>query len=153
MGRFYSIVGNASVSSGPQDILEITAPSDAILVWHYFMLGQTTDFGDAEEENLRVQYLRGVTSGSGGSASVFNRLLAGDNVTGATGEEFNSTISTGGTVNGRWVWNVRIPLELIFTPEMRLILPPSATGVFRVVTSPADAITCEFHAVIEEVGG
>ena len=49
-------------------------------------------------------------------------------------------------------WNVRVPLDIIFTPETVIELPPSSRLTVELATTPADSITFGGYIVFEEIG-
>ena len=70
MGRIYVGHFEDVAVTAAQDLFELLAPSTAALAIHKWTLFQTTDVGDAAEEILELETVRGdgsVTSGSGGS--------------------------------------------------------------------------------------
>lgn len=160
MGRMYTAsVSGVSVSAA-QDIFEIAAPADAVCVIHDWTISQTSDVGDASEEILLVQTVRGVgtvTSGSGGSTVTAQPTSDGDTAFGGTVEANNTTrMATGtGTLETceNLGWNIRIPLEKIYTPETRPVVSPSNRWTLALPNAPADAITFNANITFEEIGG
>lgn len=151
MGRIYNMAFSGAASAAALDLLEIAAPSTDIVVVHEIGISQLLDFGDAEEEMLLLQWKRGVTTGTA-SAGVETPLLVGD-AAAATVTKYNSTVaSTGGTVMYSWYWNIRIPFQMIWTPETRPILAPSEVGALFQATTPTDTITYGGYIVFEEIG-
>jgi len=80
MSRFYTAQFSAVAVTAAQDFFEITAPSGAVIRVHEWEIFQTSDFGDAQEEILRIETVRGVgstTSGSGGVTGIPPPILGG----------------------------------------------------------------------------
>lgn len=157
MGQIYDAIFEDIAITVAQDLFEILAPSDAIVIVHGFEIYQTTDFGDAEEEILNLETNRGlgVTSGSGGAAVTPHAKEEGFAAPGSTVERNNTTQITGGTIETleKFGWNVRIPLAQIWTPETRPIVSAGDTFVLALPTAPADSLTCSGKITFEECGG
>lgn len=150
---FYAITGATAASpTAAFDALEVTLATGVGRLWRV-MLWQTTDLGDAAEEVLRVEIIRGhATSGSGGQTTVITPMNAFDAAATFSAELLNTTIaSTGSPVGlGVWGWNIRIPLEIIFPPEQVPVIRTTERLVVR-VSAPADAITVNCSAIFEQL--
>lgn len=156
MGRIYTATFGATAVAAVQDLFELVAPADAIVKIHRLHLSQTTDVGDAAEEILQVQLTSGHTSsGSGGGAVTPVPKELGDAAFGGTCEANNTTQASAGTIvtHYNWSWNIRGPLEIVFTPEEAPILSPSRRACIELPAAPADSITCNGTLVFEEIGG
>lgn len=121
---------------------------------------QTSDVGDAAEEILRLEIVRGVgtvTSGSGGSTPTAQAREDGDTAFGGTVEANNTTrMATGtGTLETleQYGWNIRMPMEKIYTPECRPVISPSNRWTLALPAAPADSITVSGNITFEEIGG
>lgn len=138
------------------DLCEVTASADKSLMIRGFVIGQVTELGEAQEENLRVTIKSGQTSsGSGGSASTPVNKAEGGPASGFTAEQFNTTKASGGTINdhGPWVWGVRInPLIEKFPEGEEVFLPAGKRATFELVDTPADALSIYGHLVVQEIG-
>lgn len=159
MGRLFTAEVNAVSVSAIQDLWEILAPSDAVLVIHSFSVNQTSDVADAAEEILRLIGTRGVgsvTSGSGGTTPTAHPIQDGQAATGATVEANNTTqmVVGSGTLENLFSlgWNIRVPFEKIWTPEERPIISPGNRIAIE-LQAPADAITLDSTITFEEIGG
>lgn len=133
------------------DLFHLTATADSPILIHELDLCQTTDLGDAAEEVLRIGVYTGVTGGSGGTAATEVALGDSAAVTGVV-LMANSSISTGGTLE--WVigWNIRVPLEKIWTPETRIRCDAGEDPIaFRLLSAPADSVTISGTLVWEEL--
>src|SRR5262245_9114128 len=94
MGRMYTCPLTPASQTANQDLFEILAPSDAVVIIHEYELIQTSEVKDAEEEQLLVTEKRGVgsvTSGSGGSTVTPQPVHDGDVAFGGTVEVNNTT--------------------------------------------------------------
>lgn len=150
MSRMYSAPMDAIAVTTATDLFHVTV-TDTIVI-HEMDLCQTTDLQDAAEEVLRIGLYREVTGGSGGTALTESPYLDKDD-TAATAVLLaaNSSISTGGVLLHVIGWNIRVPLEKIWTPETRPSFDSSEDPVaFRLLTAPADSVTISGTLVWEE---
>lgn len=156
MGRYYRVSFTAVAVTAQQDFFEVVAPADSAVLVHRISLSQSTETGDAAEEGLSVILKSGsTTSGSGGTAPTAIPNSLGDAAFGGTVEVNNTTKATSGTIvtHCAWNWNIRVPFDVVFTPEMRPIISPSARLTVELGTTPADSITISGYMEIEEIGG
>lgn len=156
MGRMYTAVFNNVAVTAIQDLFEIVAPADSVVVLHDIHFSQNSDVGDAAEEILRIELTSGhTTSGSGGSAVTPVPVSLGDAAFGGTCEANNTTQAVSGTIVTKyvWNWNIRGPFDKIFTPETRPIISPSTRMCLELPAAPADSITMSGSITFEEIGG
>ena len=155
MGMMYAATFGAVAVTAAQDVFEITAPSNKIVVLHEIALEQSSDAGDAEAELLRIQAIRGFsTSGSGGSSVTPAPFENGNAAAGASVETNNTTVATTGTTVTLLdrAFNVQIGFFWQPTPECRIVLSPSQRLVVR-IPAPADSLTMHGTMIFEEIGG
>lgn len=159
MGRMYSASFDNVVVSAIQDLFELIAPTDSIVVLHSIELGQSTDFGDAAAEGLRVTVERFTsTNGSGGTDAtarphnVGDAAFGGGDVAGTVGVN-NTTQGVTRTVIQAMVWNIQAGWFYKPTPEERLVLSPSGKLAVAMIAAPTDPITMSGTIVFEEIGG
>jgi hypothetical protein len=155
-GRLYTIDLTPTAVSVAADLIEITPADDKPVEVVAVNIGQTTELGDAAEEEISLVWVRGhATSGSGGSAPTPRPLNPTDAAAGFTAEVFNTTQASAGTgVNlTRHVWNVRGPLERPYTPDEE---PGASQGnttlVLRMAAAPADSVTIGGCITVRELG-
>ena len=160
MGRMYTAQVSAVAITAAQDLFEIAAPADAVVVVHNWTVFQTTDTGDAAEEILRIETVRGigtVASGSGGTTPTAQPVSDGDPAFGGTVEANNTTRLAVGTGTletlSQYGWNVRIPYTHVYTPEERPVISPSNRWTLSLPAAPADSITTSAMVTFEEIGG
>ena len=161
MGRMYTAQFSAIAVTVAQDIFEIAAPADACVVVHEWGIFQSTDVGDAAEEILRIECVRGVgavTSGTGGTTVTTQPVADGDPAFGGVVEANNVTtrmvVGTGSLDTlSQHGWNVRMPLEKIYTPEQRPVISPSNRWTIALPVAPVDSLTMSGYVVFEEIGG
>jgi hypothetical protein len=155
MGMMYSANFGAVAVTAAQDVFEIVAPSDCIVVIHEIAIEQSSDAGDAQAELLRIQAIKGYTvSGSGGSSVTPTKMETGFPASGVTVEANNTTVANTGspvTLFDR-AFNVQIGFFWQPTPECRIVLSPSERLVVR-IPAPADSLTMQGTVIFEEVGG
>ena len=149
MGRIYVASGDLASWTTAGDIVELIAPSDAVVVVHSLYLKQSTTETD---DTCSLLFSRVGTSGSGGGAITARPMEVGDAAFGGTIEEGNTTDSTGNTVLHNWSFSTLAGFEKIWTPETRPVLSPSGA----VVLSTGDdltSLTLEWGIEFEEIGG
>jgi len=152
MGFIYSAPLDAAAVTLATDIFHFTVGAGRPVVLHMMELGQTTDLGDAAEEVLRIGLYRAVTGGSGGTALTEVAYTDTENPAvevAVLGN--NSTASTAGTLLQVISWNIRIPTQWIWTPEMRPEFALSSVNAFRLLSAPTDSVTCSGTLVWEEL--
>lgn len=155
MGRKYRVVAAHTAQTVQVDLFEITAPSTKALRILGIHLSQSTEIGDAQEEMLMIHVKSGqTTSGSGGATPTPVPVSKGDSAAGSTVETHNTTKASTGTIVTHLsvAWNLRVPLDLIFPPEMVIELPPSERMTVELGTTPADSVTLGGYVDFEEIG-
>jgi len=156
MGRMYTAVFNNVAVTAIQDLFELVAPADSVVLLHDIHLSQNTDVGDAAEEVLRIELTSGhTTSGSGGAAVTPVPVSLGDAAFGGTCEANNTTQASAGTIVTKyvWNWNIRVGFDKIFTPETRPVISPSTRMCLELPAAPADSVTMSGSITFEEIGG
>ena len=153
MGRMYSAVFEQVAVTVAQDLFEIVAPSDAIVRIHEIHIGQSSDAGDSESEQLNVLIHRGTTSGSGGTTPTPSPLEVGDAAFGGTVEANNTTQGTEGVFLSSHDFNVMAGLDIVYTPETRPVISPSGRLIVESQIAPSDSLTMDGYIVFEEIGG
>jgi hypothetical protein len=151
----YTAVFNNVAVAAIQDLFELVAPADSIVVLHDIHLSQNTDVGDAAEEVLRIELTSGqTTSGSGGSAVTPVPAQLQDSAFGGTCEANNTTQASAGTIVTHyvWNWNIRVGFDKIFTPETRPVIAPSRRMCLELPAAPADSVTMSGSITFEEIG-
>lgn len=127
------------------DVFELLSAAGKPGVLLGFEFGQTTEIGDAQEEQLTLVLKRvtgAPTSGSGGGTSTFQPTMPNDVAAGLTLETGNTTKLTGGTSVelARVPWNVRMSCLYLPVPEERIVFDAATRLVLELVTTPADSI-------------
>lgn len=156
MGRMYSVTFENVAVTAAQDFFEIAPADDKPVLLHSVNIAQFSDVGDAAEEILRIQVVRGhATTGSGGSAFTPLPIGPNDTAAGAACEINNTTIASAGTgvILVADAFNIRTGWLYVPPPEDR-ILCSQAAGVLLVVrlgAAPADSLTMSGTCVFEEL--
>lgn len=156
MGRAYTIHLAPTAITVAADLVEITPANNIPVLIHGFRVYQTTDTGDAAEEIIGLAWVRGnTTTGSGGNTSVTSGPKDHRNAAAsATVETANTTAASAGTAVTVYStgWNVRAPLEVVFTPEQRIRADQGNTLlVLRMLAAPTDSLTIGCSVDYEEL--
>lgn len=138
------------------DAIELV-PATGIIRVKRVCLWQSSDLGDAAEEVLRAEWIRGhTTSGSSGQTTVQTPLNPFDAAATAAAELLNTTIASAGTGLSLAVmgWNIRIPLDVLYPPGEEIIARAGTAAQERIVlrvSAPADAITVNASCLYEQL--
>lgn len=145
-GTVYAIILPATAVTTAIDLLEIQPADDRPVRIVGMEIFQTSDVGDAAEEILPIQIIRGFTASgsSGGSAPTPRDLRRVGATAGFVVEVMNTTVATTGTshtlLDGGW--NVRTPYT--FWPD-EMMCPQASqadvTLIVRLPSAPADSLT------------
>ncbi len=155
MGRVYSVNFENVTVTAAQDFFEISPADDKPVKILGLFLCQSSDVGDAAEEMLRVQILRGhSTVGSGGSAQTPVPVDPNDPAAGFAAKVNNTTIASAGTavILHSDSFNIRAGIQLFWTPETApLANQGNTTIVVRLLAKPADSLTMGGTLYVEEL--
>jgi hypothetical protein len=164
MSRIYCVPwsGTITAAGGDVDIFSFQAAANKPICLRGFTLGQTSEVGDAMEENLRITIKRlpaTWTVGSGGSALTAGATTASsaDTVWSFTARANDTTVGTSsGTVQilDEFGWNERNTPYEHWYPD-HVFAPSSINGqglVIRCETTLVDDMTFSGSAWIEEEG-
>lgn len=151
--RIYTAQFNGVAVTAQQDLFEITAGTNGGVLIHEIFLSQSTEVGDAQEEGLQIFLRQGATvAGSGGTSPTKVPRDVDDAASAATVTANNTTRANTGTIVTHLapVWNVRVPLQLLFTPETRPFAKGARRLTVELATTPADSITMSGHITWSE---
>lgn len=154
MGIRYAVPFSAVAVTAQQDFFEINASSTRSLILHSIYITQNSDAGDAQDEMLSVLIKTGATtSGSGGTAPT-PQPLGGSGTAQFTAEVNNTTKATAGTIVTKHAdsFNVRAGWYYRPTPEERIELLGGGRLTVELATTPADSLTMNGTAIVEEIG-
>lgn len=155
MSGVYTVQFNGVAVTAQQDFFQLTASSTKPIVILGFSLSQSSEVGDAQEEGLSILLKSGqTTSGTGGTAPTPVSTDSSGSAASFTAEVNNTTKASLGTIvtHAAWNWNVRVPFEVIFTPEQQLIMAASRRCTIELGTTPADSITVSGTIWVQEIG-
>jgi hypothetical protein len=160
IGRAYVVDFKAVSLAAQQDLFYIKPAADKICIIEAVYLsnvGIAADAGDAQEELWDVECLyvpATVTAGSGGTAPTPQPLAINDAAAGFTARVNDTTKATSsGTIVDRHAdgWNVRIPYVWLPPPAHYPIVANAAAIVFRLNSTPTDAVTCNGTMIVREL--
>lgn len=161
MSRMYTVpyTGTLTNAGGDSDLLELLPADDKPVRLRGWIIGQTSEVGDAAEEAIRISVIRlpaTVTSGSGGSAVTPAALDSADAAAGVAAEANNTTVATTSSTAVtlmEMAWNERqSPWEFWFPDERFCPIAKQGEGlVVRNQTTIADDLTLTATFFIEEM--
>jgi hypothetical protein len=155
MGRKYTVNLSPTAFTVATDLAELTPADDIPIAILGFRVWQTTELGDAAEEEITLSWIRGhTTSGTGGSAATPVLKDHRDAAAAVTAEVGNTSAASAGTTTVAYStgWNVRAPLEVTFTPEQQIRSDQgNTTLVLRMGAAPADSTTIGCSVDVEEL--
>jgi hypothetical protein len=156
MPRKYTVVLSPAAATAALDLVELKPADDIPVRILGFRVWQTSDLGDAAEEIITLSWVRGNTSdGTGGNGSVaVSPASAADAAASATCRTGDTTAASSGTAVTLYStgWNVRAPLEVVFTPQQQLYCSQGQTMiVLRMGAAPADSLTIGCSVDLEEI--
>lgn len=156
--RRYSVVLENSAQAGAIDFFEITAAAGKPIALLGLDIGQATELGDAAEEQIRWFIKRAsgsYTSGSGGSTPTPAPINPNDASVGFSVESLNTTqlvVGSGAlTTLHASTFNVRVGLQMFWTPETAPIAGGSQALVVGLAAAPADSVTWTGTAYVAEL--
>ncbi len=156
MSGIYTVQFNGVAATAQQDIFAIVAHATKQTVLLAWGISQSSEVGDTQEEGLSVLVKSGATVvGSGGTAPtpVSNDPVNSATV-GFTARANDTTKASAGTIVTHYAynWNVRVPLDQIYTDQMQLIFGAGRRLTVELATTPADSITLSGYIVLQEIG-
>lgn len=162
MPRMYRVpyTGTYANATGDTDLLSLQPADDKPVRLVGWIIGQSSEIGDAAEENIRIT-LRHMTAtftvGSGGSAvtPVANRPgtndIAAAGFTARCNDTTVATTSGTSTIMEELAWNERSsPWERWIPEDMRPVALQGEAIVVRGETTVADDVTVELTFFVEE---
>jgi hypothetical protein len=157
-GRVYTVSFTATAVTAQIDVFEVTPADDKPIEVLGYEIGQSSDFGDAQAEQLGFRVIRGfTTSGSGGAAATPSPLTKnGDTASGFAAETCNTTLANTGTTIDLHAGaiNLQAGSGLVWLPEgCEWGCSQADTRlVFRFIAAPADSITLSGTLYVREQG-
>ncbi len=157
--RAYTVSIPSTSQTVAVDWVELIAGASVGLMLLAVDIGQSTELGDAAEEQIRWYIKRAAgtyTSGSGGNTGVARAPVnAGDAAATFTAETHNTTeiaVGTGTlTTIHTGCFNLRTGLQLFWTPETAITCGASQAIAIGMSAAPADAVTWEGTVYVGEL--
>lgn len=153
VNRDYTTYTQAVATSAAVDLDEVKPADDKPCQVMGGVCANYTDFGDAQDEVLRIAIRRGDTvSGSGGSAPTVRANQFHDAAAGFATEADNTTkANTSGIVILTDGWNVRDPNPKWWLDGFAPSADQGNTAVVReLVSAPADSLTVDHSLFVRE---
>lgn len=143
-----------SITNAAQDIWELVAAAgvSVILHWVKITFEPTITSGVAQDVRARIQLCERSTTGSGGSAVTPSGMHPRNTV--AAASTTTRTVTTPGTV-GDIKWNesasIITPIELIFTPDTRILIQGGGRLCINLTTALGAAYNADSTICFEEL--
>jgi len=148
MPRFYTVefegqtIANAS---GDMDVFEVGPGDDRPVELVSISLGQSSELGDAQEEQLRIRVIRGHTTSGNGTAATPRPGSPADSASSAACEVLGATIASAGTAVNLLsdTFNIRAGFQWGPVPQGMGLWCSQTEGliVVRLMAAVADDIT------------
>lgn len=162
MPRMYRVpyTGTLANSTGDSDLLIIQPADDKPCRLVGWILGQSTEVGDAAEENLRItlRHMTATLTVTGGTSVTPVANRPGTTDVAAAGFTATCNATTVTTTSGTSVimeelgWNIRSsPWERWMPEELRPVAIQGEGILVRMESTPADDITAELTFFVEEM--
>lgn len=153
-GRMYTMVISQVAFTAQVDAFEISPADDKPCEIVGLFLGQSTEFGDAQDETLTITIIRGFTSsGSGGSATTPQLIDPGDPAAAFAGETMNTSVATTGTSVKLHedAWNVRAGYAMWWPIGTEPKVSQANTTLVVRISAPADSVTLSATLYVREL--
>ncbi len=152
--EYYIIIDQVAVSAA-QDIFELTPTSAKPLSIEDGELTQSTELGDAQEEQLVIRWRRGNTvSGSGGTSLTPVKKNGSFASAGFAAEANNTTKANTGTTDTIMpsTWNLRSEKRFAPLPQGTIEVAAGSRCCLELVNAPADSVTISGWLLVREIG-
>jgi hypothetical protein len=146
MPRCYTVtLTPTAIAAATTDLIALASADDIPIKIRAIRWWQTSDVGDAQDEVITLQLVRGNTSaGSGGATFTPLPKNPKDAAASFTARVGDTTAASAGTATIPYQTgvNVRAPFEMVF-PEDMMVGTDQGTGflVLRLGAAPADSLT------------
>lgn len=153
-GRMYTVPISQVAFTVQIDAFEISPADDKPCEIVGLFLGQSTEFGDAQDETLTITIIRGFTSsGSGGSSTTPILIDAGDPAAAFAAETMNTTVANTGTSVKihEDVWNVRAGYANWWPVGTEPKVSQASTTLVVRISAPADSVTLSGTLYVREL--
>lgn len=159
---FTATFSSVALTTVPRDVFQVLAPTNSRLELCELELGQFSDAGDAQDELLSFEIIRGsTTSGSGGSPVTPVSHQPWSRASGTSVMQNNTTVaSSGGVAEYLRATSFNVRAGLLYKPNESRSVRPSDERVFIEagqrcafrISAPADALTMNGTLVFKEIG-
>lgn len=156
MGRKYDINWYGTITAAAaQDLLQITAGAAKVLKILAVHVEQSTKYGDANAQGLRLQFIRGTGGGAGTaitptpvspSDGAMSGTVKGGNTAAALTALTPTVVLAEGGMNNQAGWHWTPPDTKAWE------VAPSALVALKVVTAPTATTDFEINIEVEELG-
>lgn len=157
MSRIYTVSftqQTIAAASGDYDLFELTPADDVPLEIIGLVIAVTSELGDAAEEILPIQFIRGHATSGNGTATTPRAIDPKSPAAGFTAETVGATIASTGTPITVWAegFNVRSGYQMWF-PEGcgPRVTQADTMMVIRSSATVADDLTMSATLVVREV--
>lgn len=146
MPRCYTVnLSPTAIAVATTDLIALASADDVPIKIRAIRWWQTSDVGDAQDEVITLQVVRGnTTAGSGGATATPVPRSTKDAAAVTTARVGDTTAASVGTtvITYSTGVNVRAPFEVIF-PDNEMIGTDQGSGflVLRLAAAPADSLT------------
>ena len=156
-GRVYTVSFTGVAVTAQVDLFELTPADDKPIEILGMEVGQSSDFGDAQAEQIGFRVIRGfTTSGTGGAATTPTPLTKnGDTAAGFAAETNNTTLATTGTTADvhAGVINMQAGYPIWLPEGCEWGCSQADTRiVIRLIAAPADSLTLTGTLYVREQG-
>ena len=130
-----------TTANGDYDFFELTPAANKPLEVLALFIGNVTELGDAQEEQVRWSVVRGHATSGNGTSTTPVATDGNDGAASFTAETVSSTIASAGTAVSvhRDTFNIRTGLQVILPPELRWrVSAADTTLVVRMLSTLAD---------------
>lgn len=155
-GRCYTVSFSGVAVTAAVDLFELSPADDKPIEIYGMEIGQSSDFGDAQAEQIGFRVIRGhTTSGSGGTATTARPPNRSDTAAGFAAETCNTTAASAGTTvdlhSGVINMQAGYPIWLPEGSEWGAS-QADTTIVVRLIAAPADSLTLSGTLYVREYG-
>ncbi len=151
-GRIYTVNFTDIAVTAAKTLIELIPAANKPIEIVGIEIGQTTEFGDAQDETLKLTITRGAATTGTGTAATPAPLSPADTAAGVTAKVNMTAESTGGTEVVLWnsAWNVRAGYINWFPEGIR---PASINGSLLLLKQslPADSVTLSGTLYVREL--
>jgi hypothetical protein len=153
MGRVYTAVDEGQSISAGMDIIALLPVTGHDIIIRSVKVTQSSDYGDAQAEGIRLSQVRGNTTvGSGGTTLTPAPLVPGQAAFGGTCRVRDTTTASAGTavnIDGE-AMNVQVGYKDLPVPEEIAQIAAGTWWCLRLLASPVDALVLSTTVKFEE---